>query len=93
MRKKHTVKAGKWKFCLSTLIVILCLLSYVGLQMFILSFEEHVRDIQREHAVLDEEIKKYEIERAELRSVSRIKKIAHEQLGLVMPDGAPMSLF
>ena len=93
MRKTYTVKAGKWKFCLSTLIVIVCLLFYVGLQMYILSIEEHVRDIKRERIVLDEEIKKYEIERAELRSGSRIKKIAHEQLGLVMPVGAPRSLF
>ncbi|MFC1528458.1 cell division protein FtsL [Candidatus Latescibacterota bacterium] len=93
MRRIYTVKAGKWKLCLSTLIVVLCLLFYVGLQMYILSLEKHVLDIKRERSVLEKEVKKYEIEKAELRRGSRIKKIATEQLGLVMPEGAPRTLY
>ena len=61
--------------------------------MFILSLEESVREIMKERAVLEKEIKKIEMEVADLSKGSRIKKIAHERLEMEMPVGAPETLF
>lgn len=69
------------------------LLSYVGMQMLILSLEKNVREIRVERVVLEEEIKVLEIKVAKLRKVSRIKKIAVEELGMEMPEGAPETLY
>ena len=80
-------------FYLSALCIILFLLSYLGIQMFILSLEEQVREIRKERVVLEREIKNLEIKVADLRKGSRIKKIAQERLGMELPVGAPETLF
>ncbi|MBA7586004.1 Cell division protein FtsL [subsurface metagenome] len=73
--------------------VIILLVLYVGLQVASLTLGEQIREIQDTQAVVDIEIKQLEMEVAELRKGSRIKKIAIEELGLVMPEGAPVTLY
>ena len=91
--KANIGKSRKLVFYLSVLCIIMLLLSYVGMQMLILSFEENVRDIRKERAALEEEIKVLETKIAELWKVSRIKKIAVEELGMDFPYGAPEMLY
>ena len=91
--KANTKKNRKLVFYLSVLCIIMLLLSYVGMQMLILSLEENVREIREERVVLEEEIKVLETKVAKLRKVSRIKKIAVEELGMEMPEGAPEMLY
>jgi len=91
--KINSGKSRKLVFYLSVLCIIMLLLSYVGMQMLILSFEENVRNIGKERIALKEEIKVLETEIAELWKVSRIEKIAVEELGMEMPEGAPETLY
>ncbi len=91
--KKHVVKSKRVKLYLSIVLGTLLLIMYVGGKAVILSLEEQVRELKSKHAVVDGQIKLLEIEAVNLESASRIKRIAHEQLGMVMPVGAPKTLF
>ena len=68
-------------------------LFYLSAHVFILSLEESIRELQRQQAEITIDTTNLEIEIAELKKGSRIKKIAREQLGLLMPVGAPEKLF
>ena len=68
-------------------------LSVTGVTVFFLSLEESIREIRKQQAEITIDTTNFEIEVAELKKGSRIKKIAREQLGLHMPVGAPEKLF
>ncbi len=92
-RKRHFKKTNGLKLYLTVIFVIFLLILHVGLQVGILTLEERVREIKNDNELIDGEIKKLEIEVAGLRKGNRIKKIAREDLGMVIPDGAPEPLF
>ena len=87
------MKMRKMTFYLSILCLILCLLFYLGIQMSILSLEDQVLRIRNQREMLEMEVKNLEVRAADLRKGSRIKKIAHERLGMEIPEGAPEKLF
>ena len=91
--KKHVVKSKRVKLYLSIVLITFLLILYVGGKAVVLSLEEQVRELKHEHEVVYGQIKLLEIEAVNLESSSRIKRIAHEQLGMVMPVGAPETLF
>ena len=91
--KKNLVKSKRVKLYLSIVLGTLLLILYVGGKAVILSLEEQVRELKRKHVVVDGQIKLLEIEAINLESAGRIKRIAHEQLGMVIPEGAPETLF
>ena len=91
--KKNIVKSKRVTLYLSIVLGTLLLILYVGGKAVILSFEEQVRELKRKHVVVEGQIKLLEIEAVNLKSAGRIKRIAYEQLGMVIPEGAPETLF
>jgi cell division protein FtsL len=73
--------------------VMVVLMSRVGLRAAVLNAENRVREIRAEKEMVLQEITELELEVTRLRAGSRIKRIAQEEIGLVMPEGAPESLY
>ena len=92
-KKANTGKSRKLTLYLSVFCAIILLLSYVAMHMLILSFEDDVRGLREKREALEGEIKILEIKAAELCKGSRIMKIALDELGLEMPEGAPVILY
>ena len=90
---RRSVKSRKLKIILWVFILIFVLLFHVGVEVLILSYESRIREIKYEQAKVDVEIKSFEMEITTLCMGSRIKKIASESLGMVIPEGAPEKLF
>jgi len=88
LKENKRLKAYLGVFC-----VTVFLLFYLSAHVVILSLEEKVRTVQKKQSEVTGEITTLEIEIAGLKKGSRIKKIAHECLGLEMPVGAPAKLF
>lgn len=65
----------------------------VGAQMSILSLGRDIQTIRAERAEIEAEAASLELEAADLRMGSRIKMVAHDCLGMIVPDGAPQKLF
>ena len=91
--ERYFKKTNGLKLYLTVIFVIFLLILHVGLQVGILTLEERVREIKNDNELIEGEIKKLEIEVAGLCKGNRIKKIAREDLGMVIPDGAPEPLF
>ncbi|MCD6307571.1 MAG: hypothetical protein J7M24_01100 [Candidatus Latescibacteria bacterium] len=68
-------------------------LSYVGVQMYILSLEDRVRELMRKRETIVNEVKSAEVAVAELRRAGRIKRVARDELGMYVPEGAPKQLY
>ena len=66
---------------------------YVSEQVYIISLEARVHELRNERAKLIVHLTNLKVEFARLRKGSRIKKIAHECLGMSLPVGAPEKLF
>lgn len=75
-------------FVVTTLLVL-----HVAAQMYILSLGKEIRSIRAERAGIDAETVNLELMAADLRTGSRIKMIARDNLGMIVPDGAPQKLF
>jgi cell division protein FtsL len=75
-------------FAITVLLVI-----RVGAQTCILSLGREINEIEAERTAIEMESKSLEFQIAELRKGSRIITIARDRLGMVMPQGAPQSLF
>ncbi len=74
--------------CVTTLLVL-----RVGAQTWILSLGREIREISSERATVESEIAGLNLRVAELRKGRRIKMIARNHLGMVVPVGAPRKLF
>ena len=66
---------------------------YVSEHVYIISLEARVNELRNERAELIAHLTNLKVEFAGLRKGSRIKKIAHECLGMSLPEGAPEKLF
>ena len=75
------------------LFVFAVLAAQVALQVFILSAERTLHELRVERSLLEGELKKLEMEVVDMKKAGRIRKIAHEQLGMVYPDGPPEVLY
>ncbi len=95
----HSIKARRkiqFKSLNLYLLILLCtliLILYVSDQVYIISLEKNVHELRSERLELEKHVTDLRIEAARLRKGSRIKKIAHEYLGMSMPEGAPEKLF
>lgn len=81
------------RLILVVVLGVLCLLGYVGLQMTILSLEESIRALRADCETVVRDIDYLEARAAELRSGARIVRIAVENLGMRLPEGAPEQLY
>jgi len=93
VRPRKVRQSNRLYIYLSVTGVTVFLLFYLSSHVFILSLEESIRELRRQQAEITIDTTNFEIEVAELKKGSRIKKIAREQLGLKMPVGAPEKLF
>ena len=91
--KRQNARSDWLKFYLVAFVAIALMLTYVAMQMYVLSLENRVRDVQDRNREITDKVVKLEMKTAELRRSNRIKKIAREKLGMKMPEGAPETLF
>ena len=73
--------------------VTLLLVLHVGAQVYILSLGADIQKIRKGSGELEGEIRELELRIADLRKGERIKRIAHERLGLEFPVGPPHKLY
>ena len=93
IRTQRTVKFKGLKLLLSIIICTLILILYVTGTVYIIALENKVNEIRNQHSKLSIQINNLKIEVAALLKGSRIEIIAHEYLGMKMPEGAPEKLF
>ena len=92
-KTRRKIQFRSLNLCLAIFFGTLILILYVGKQVYIISLEKRVHELINEKSELDDHLKNLKIEFAGLRKGSRIKKIAHECLGMSLPEGAPEKLF
>ena len=92
-RKKYSGRRGRGRFYLGAAAVIFLMITYVGMQMYIMTLEERIRTVQSRYAEALELMEEREQTNVNLRKGSRIKKIAIEKLGMKLPVGAPGTLY
>ncbi len=85
--------ANNLKLLLAIFLGTVILILYVGEEVYIISLEKSVNDLREQHEALEPLLDNLRIEAASLRMGSRIKRIAHDSLGMRMPEGAPEKLF
>lgn len=85
--------ANNLKLLLAILLGTVILILYVSEEVYIISLEKRVNDLREQHEALEPLLDNLRIEAASLRTGSRIKRIAHDSLGMRMPEGAPEKLF
>jgi len=81
------------KILFSIIICTLIMILYVTGHAYIITLERKVYEIRNQQSELNIQINNLKIEAATLSKVRRIKKIAHEYLGMRIPEGAPKKLF
>jgi cell division protein FtsL len=78
------------------LIIVLgvgAIMGYLGLQMYILGLEDRLRLLQVQREDASRRIVILETRAAEMRRGSRIQRIAVNELGMKLPEGAPALLY
>jgi len=80
-------------FYVLILTITIILVLKVGAQTYILSLGGEIQQVRKEKQDIGEEIKDLERQVAELNKGSRIKMIAQDRLGMIIPVGAPRKLF
>ena len=87
--------AGSRRLLVYLLIVIVTtlLVLHVGARTLILSLGTDIQKIRKNSMNVQTEISGLEMQVADLSRGSRIKQIALEQLGMILPVGAPEKLF
>lgn len=95
MHRKSSRRTGnsRLKIYGLSLAVMAVLVFRVCLSVAVMNTENRVRDIRSEKERIQKEITDLELEVTRLSAGSRIKRIAQDELGLVIPDGAPESLY
>ena len=91
--KKRISGINNGKFYLSVLLITLLLSLYITECVYIISLEKKMIETRREKDKLVSENTNLKIQAAVLRKGGRIKTIASENLGLIIPEGAPEKLF
>lgn len=86
-------KNGNVKFYIFIFFATLILISYVSEQVYIIILQDKIVSVKTQKAQLDAEITNLELGVVKLSQVGRIKKIAVENLGMTVPEGAPVKLF
>jgi len=90
---QNGTRYGGLRFYLSIVIVTLIFILYQSERVYIYALGEKVQEIRKRNSELMMQINNLKIEVAELRSGTRIKKIAQDYLNMRMPEGAPERLF
>ena len=90
---EYRKKTGGLRFYLFVIFSTMIMILYVSEQVYIFALGKNIIDIQNRNLTLNEEIKDLKIKVAELRSGTRIRRLAHDNLGMKMPEGAPERLF
>ena len=86
-------KNGNVKFYIFIFLATLILISYVSEQVYIIILQDKIVSIKNQKAQLDAEITNLKLDVVKLSQVGRIKKIAVDNLGMMVPEGAPVKLF
>jgi cell division protein FtsL len=90
---KRGRKISSGKFYLIIFVGTILLSLFLTERVYIISLEKKVIDIKKQREKISSEITNLKIDAADLRKGSRIKTIAVDSLGLIMPEGAPEKLF
>ena len=93
IKSRHGKEFGSIRFYIFIVLSTVILSLYVSEQVYIFALEKKVYELQKQYAELTSEMNNLKIKAAELRSGMRIKQIAREDLGMNMPEGAPVRLF
>lgn len=91
IKRRRKISSGKFYLIIFFGTILLSL--FLTEQVYIISLEKKVIEIKKHKDKLSSEITNLKIETANLRKGSRIKTIAVDNLGLIMPEGAPEKLF
>ena len=86
-RRRHFVIIAS-AVCLSVFFLF-C----ISTPVYVMNTEIAVHEIQLERERIELETTGVELEVAALRKSGRIQRIAHDELGMIVPDGAPEKLF
>ena len=90
---RPSIRHNRLMFCFLILVATLLAVLYVSEDVYMLSLGKEIQKIKKDRAALEIENISLKLKVAELRKGSRIKKIAHDNLGMYMPVGAPRKLF
>ena len=91
--RRPSIRRNRLIFCLLIFAVTVLAVLFVSEDVYILSTGKEIQKIKKERAELENENVSLKLKVAELRKGSRIKQIACDNLGMVMPVGAPRKLF
>jgi cell division protein FtsL len=91
--EKSTGRSRRLLVYLLIVVVTTLLVLHVGARMYILSMGTDIQKIRKDNLHVQAEISGLELQMADLSRGARIKQIASEQLGMIMPVGAPKKLF
>ena len=92
-RVQPSIRHNRLMFFLLVLIATVLAVLFVSEDVYMLSLGKEIQKIKKEREMLEIENVSLKLKAAELRKGSRIKTIAHDDLGMVMPVGAPRKLF
>lgn len=92
-RVQPSIRHNRLMFFLLVLIATILAVLFVSEDVYMLSLGKEIQKIKKEREMLEIENVSLKMKAAELRKGSRIKTIAHDDLGMVMPVGAPRKLF
>ena len=92
-RVQPSIRHNRLMFFLLVLIATILAVLFVSEDVYMLSLGKEIQKIKKEREMLEIENVSLKLKAAELRKGSRIKTIAHDNLGMVMPVGAPRKLF
>ena len=93
VRPRNVRRSSRLLVLLTVFGATVFLIFYLSAHVFILSLKGSVIASRNERIKVENEIKDIAIEVTGLKMSSRIIKIASEDLGLIMPVGAPEKLF
>jgi cell division protein FtsL len=92
-RVQPSIRHNRLKFFLLVLVATILAIFFVSEDVYILSLGKEIQRKKKECELLEIENVSLKLKAAELRKGIRIKTIARDNLGMVMPVGAPRKLF
>ncbi|MFA6470660.1 MAG: cell division protein FtsL [Candidatus Latescibacterota bacterium] len=92
-RAQPSIRHNRLMFFLLVFVATVLAVFFISEDVYILSLGKEIQKTKKERELLEIENVSLKLKAAELRKGSRIKTIAHDNLGMVMPVGAPRKLF
>ena len=91
--RRPSIRRNRLIFCLLVLAFTILAVVFISEDAYILSLGREIQNIKKRRIELETENVTLKLKVAELRKGSRIKQIAHDNLGMELPVGAPRKLF